>query len=78
MVCILSFPSSCDLLNSPPPVCSFPYDGRNQAEQILIKAVCTWLCSAVSQQHEGRGNVEPHHSAAPTGSRGEAEAGLCW
>lgn len=55
MVCkgVLSFPSSCDLLNSPPPVCSFPYDGRNQAEQILIKAVCTWLRSAVSQQHEG-------------------------
>lgn len=48
-------PSSCDLLNSPPPVCSFPYDGRNQAEQILIKAVCTWLCSAVSRQHGGGG-----------------------
>lgn len=48
-------PSSCDLLNSPPPVCSFPYDGRNQVEQILIKAVCTWLCSAVSRQHGGGG-----------------------
>lgn len=72
-------PSSCDLLNSPPPVCSFPYDGRNQAEQILIKAVCTWLCSAVSRQHGGGGggDVEPHCSAAPTESRGEA-AGLCW